>query len=192
VRDAIRLKHYSRHTEEAYVTWIKRYIFFHDTRHPKDMGTADIEACLTHLAVQQKVAASTQNQSLSALLFLYRDVLRQPLNGSIDAIRARKPKRLPTVLTKEEALQVIDVLSGTHALMCKLLYGTGMRLIECLRLRVKDLEVAQQQIILRDGKGLDDRVTMLPTSLVVPLQAHLAQVQRLHAQDVAHRVAPVY
>src|SRR5262245_30843317 len=188
------------------------------------MGTADIEACLTHLAVQQKVAASTQNQSLSALLFLYRDVLRQPLNGSIDAIRARKPKRLPTVLTKEEALQVIDVLSGTHALMGKLLYGTGMRLMERLRLRVKDLEVAQQQIILRGGKGLDDRVTMLPTSLnrstqdwhgrgplgpvslgrrrfectnvmwtdlVVPLQAHLAQVQRLHAQDVAHRVAPV-
>jgi integron integrase len=192
VRDAIRLKHYSLHTEQACVTWIKRYIFFHDKRHPKDMGSADIEAFLTHLAVQQKVAASTQNQALSALLFLYRDVLRQPLDGPIDAIRARKPKRLPTVLTKEEALQVIEALSGTHALMGKLLYGTGMRLMECLRLRVKDLDFAQRQIIVRDGKGMDDRVTMLPASLVVPLQEHLSRVQRLHAQDVAHRVAPVY
>jgi integron integrase len=192
VRDAIRLKHYSRHTEEAYVTWIKRYIFFHDTRHPKAMGAAEIEVFLTHLAVQQKVAASTQNQALSALLFLYRDVLRQPLDGPIDAIRARKPKRLPTVLTKEEALQVIEALSGTHTLMAKLLYGTGMRLMECLRLRVKDLDFAQRQIIVRDGKGLNDRVTMLPASLVVPLQEHLSRVQRLHAQDVAHRVAPVY
>jgi integron integrase len=192
VRDAIRLKHYSRHTEQAYVTWIKRYIFFHDKRHPKDMGAADIEAFLTHLAVQQKVAASTQNQALSALLFLYRYVLRQPLDGPIDAIRAHKPKRLPTVLTKEEALQVIGALSGTYELMAKVLYGTGMRLMECLRLRVKDLDFAQQQIIVRDGKGLDDRVTMLPASLVIPLQEHLAQVQRLHAQDIAQRVAPVY
>ncbi len=144
VRDAIRLKHYSLHTEHAYVTWIKRYIFFHDKRHPKDMGAAEIEAFLTHLAVQQKVAASTQNQALSALLFLYRDVLRHPLDGPIDAIRARKPKRVPTVLTKEETLQVIGTLSGTYALMAKLLYGTGMRLMECLRLRVKDLDFAQQ------------------------------------------------
>jgi integrase len=172
VRDAIRLKHYSWHTEEAYVTWIIRYIFFYDKRHPKDMGAEDIEAFLTHLAVQQKVAASTQNQALSALLFLYRDVLRLPLDGPIDAIRARKPRRLPTVLTKEEALQVIGALSGTHALMGKLLYGTGMRLMECLRLRVKDLDFAQWQIIVRDGKGMDDRVTMLPASLVVPLQEH--------------------
>src|SRR5262245_57193517 len=192
VRDAIRLKHDSRHTEEAYVTWIKRYIFFHDKRHPKDMGAAEIEAFLTHLAVQQKVAASTQNQALSALLFLYRDVLRHPLDGPIDAIHARKPKRLPTVLTKEEALQVIGALSGTHALMAKVLYGTGMRLMECLRLRVKDLDFAQQQIIVRDGKGMDDRVTILPASLVVPLQDHLSGVQHLHAHDVAQRVAPVY
>jgi integron integrase len=192
VRDAIRLKHYSLHTEHAYVTWIKRYIFFHDKRHPKDMGVAEIEAFLTHLAVQQKVAASTQNQALSALLFLYRDVLRHPLDGSIDAIRARKPTRLPTVLTKEEALQVIGALSGTHQLMAKMLYGTGMRLMECLRLRVKDLDFAQQQIIVRDGKGMNDRVTMLPASLVIPLQAHLSLVKQLHAQDVAQRVAPVY
>jgi integrase len=172
VREAIRLKHYSLHMEHAYVTWIKRYIFFHDKRHPKDMGSADIEAFLTHLAVQQKVAASTQNQALNALLFLYRDVLRQPLDRPIDAIRARKPTRVPTVLTKEEALQVIGSVSGTHELMGKLLYGTGLRLMECLRLRVKDLDFAQQQIVVRDGKGLEDRVTMLPASLVGPLQEH--------------------
>jgi integrase len=153
VRDAIRLKHYSRHTEEAYVTWIKRYMFFHDTRHPKEMGATDIEAFLTHVAVPQKVAASTQNQALSALLFLYRDVLRPPLDGPIDAIRARKPKRLPTVLTREEALQVIEALSGTHALMATLLFGTGMRLMECLGLRVKDLDFAQRQIMVRMAKA---------------------------------------
>jgi integrase len=172
VRDAIRLKHYSLHTEHAYVTWIKRYIFFHDKRHPKDMGAAHIEAFLTHLAVQQKVAASTQNQALSALLFLYRDVLRQPLDGPIDAIRARKPKRLPTVLTKEEVLQVIGALSGTYELMAKVLYGTGLRLMECLRLRVTDLDFAQRQIVVRDGTVMEDRVTMLPASLVGPLQEH--------------------
>jgi integron integrase len=192
VREAIRLKHDSRHTEDASVTWITRDIFFHDTRHPKAMGAAEIEAFLTHLAVQQTVAASTQNQALSALLFLDRDVLRQPLDGPIDAIRARKPRRLPTVLTTEEVLQVIGTLSGTSALMAKLLYGTGMRLMECLRLRVKDLDFGQLQIVVRDGKGLNDRVTMLPASLIVPLQEHLARVQRLHAHDVAQRVAPVY
>jgi integrase len=177
-RDAIRLKHYSWHTGHASVTWIKRHIFFHDTRHPKDMGAAEIEAFLTHLAVQQKVAASTQNQALSALLFLYRDVLRQPLGGTIDAIRARKPAHLPTVLTTEEAPQVIGALSRTHALMAKVLYGTGMRLMECLRLRVKDLDVAQQQIIVRDGTGMNDWVTMLPASLVIPLQEHLSLVKQ--------------
>ena len=145
VRDAIRLKHDSLHTEHTSVTRIKRYMFFHDTRHPKDTGAADIEAFQTHLAVQQKVAASTQNQALSALLFLYRDGLRQPLDRPIDAIRARKPKRLPTVLTKEEALQGIGSVSGTYALMAKLLYGTGLRLMECLRLHVKDLDFAQRR-----------------------------------------------
>ncbi|MGH8064661.1 MAG: phage integrase N-terminal SAM-like domain-containing protein [Candidatus Entotheonellia bacterium] len=125
VRDAIRLKHYSIRTEESYVTWIKRYIFFHNKRHPNEMGSAAIEAFLTYLAVHQKVAASTQNRALSALLFLYRDVLKKPLDLPIDAIRAKKPKRLPTGLTKEEALEVIERLSGTHQLMAKLLYGSG-------------------------------------------------------------------
>ena len=149
------------------------------------MGGAEIEAFLTHLAVHQKVAASTQNQALSALLFLYRDVLTQPVDRPIDAIRARKPKRVPTVLTKEEVLQVIGALSGTYELMAKLLYGTGLRLMECLRLRVKDIVFAQQQIVVRDGKGMKDRITMLPASLVVPLQEHLAHVKHLHAQDLA-------
>jgi integrase len=143
VRDAIRLKHYSIRTEESYVTWIKRYILFHNKRHPHEMASAEIEAFLTHLAVQQNVAASTQNQALSALLFLYRDVLKMPLDLSINAVRAKKPKRLPTVLTKEETLMVIECLSGMQRLMAKLLYGGGLRLMECLRLRVKDLDFAQ-------------------------------------------------
>jgi integron integrase len=192
VRDAIRLKHYSLHTEQSYVTGIKRYIFFHDKRHPKDMGSAEIEAFLTHLAVQQKVAASTQNQGLSALLFLYRDVLGQPLDRPIDAIRARKPKRLPAVLTKEEALKGIGDVSGPHELMAMLLYGTGLRLLECLRRRVKDLDFAQQQIVVRDGKGMDDRVTMLPASLVGPRQDHLARVKHVHTQDLAKGYGAVY
>jgi integron integrase len=192
VRDAIRLKHYSIRTEESYVTWIKRYILFHNKRHPNAMGSAEIEAFLTHLAVDRQVAASTQNQALSALLFLYRDVLKTPLDHSIDAIRAKKPKRLPTVLTKDETLNVIERLSGTQRLMAKLLYGGGLRLMECLRLRVKDLDFAQHQIIVRDGKGMEDRVTMLPESLIIPLQEHLSHVKRLHARDVAQEVGPVY
>jgi integrase len=153
VRDAIRLKHYSIRTEESYVTWIKRYILFHNKRHPNEMASAEIEEFLTYLAVDQKVAASTQNQALSALLFLYRDVLKTPLDLPIDAIRAKKPKRLPTVLTKEETLTVIEHLSGTQRFMAKLLYGGGLRLMECLRLSVKDLDFAQRQIIVRDGNG---------------------------------------
>jgi integron integrase len=192
VRDAIRLKHYSIRTEESYVTWIRRYILFHNKRHPNEMASAEIEAFLTHLAVDQKVAASTQNQALSALLFLYRDVLKTPLDLPIHAMRAKKPKRLPTVLTKEETLTVIERLSGTQRLMAKLLYGGGLRLMECLRLRVKDLDFAQRQIIVRDGKGMEDRVTMLPESLISPLQEHLSHVKRIHAQDVAQKVGPVY
>jgi len=137
VRDAIRLKHYSIRTEEAYVGWITRFILFHDKRHPNDMGRAEIEAFLTHLAVDLNVAASTPNQAFSALLFLYRDVLHKDLDGPIDALRASKPKRLPTVLTKEETRRVIECMSGVHQLMAKLLYGSGLRLMECVRLRVK-------------------------------------------------------
>jgi integron integrase len=192
VREAIRLKHYSIRTEESYITWIKRYIFFHNKRHPSELGGAAIEAFLTHLAVEQQVAASTQNQALSALLFLYRDVLKVPLDLPIDAMRAKKPKRVPTVLTKEETLMIIECLSGTQRLMAKLLYGGGLRLMECLRLRVKDLDFAQRQITVRDGKGMEDRVTMLPESLISPLQEHLSHVKRIHAQDVAQGVGTVY
>jgi integron integrase len=192
VRDAIRLKHYSIRTEQSYVTWIKRYIFFHGKRHPNEMGAAEIEVFLTHLAVQQQVASSTQNQALSALLFLYRDVLKTPLGRPIDAMRARKSKRLPTVLTKDEALQVMGVLSGGHELMAKLLYGSGLRLMECVRLRVKDLDFDQHQLIVREGKGMEDRMTMLPGSLVTPLQAHLQRVKRIHTLDLAQGHGEVY
>ena len=192
VRDAIRLKHYSIRTEEAYVSWIKRYILFHDVRHPDEMGTAQVEAFLTHLAVKENVAASTQNQAFSALLFLYREVLHKDLDGHINALRAKKPKRLPTVLTKEEVHRVLGHLSGDHLLMAKLLYGSGLRLMECLRLRVKDIDFAQRQILVRDGKGEKDRVTMLPESLVAPLQDHLRIVERTHEEDLTRGFGAVY
>ncbi len=185
VRETIRLKHYSIRTEEAYVTWIKRYILFHNKRHPLEMGAAEIEAFLTHLAVEQHVAASTQNQALNALLFLYREVLKQDLERPIDAVRAKRPKRLPTVLTPEEARKVIGFLSGTHSLMAKLLYGSGLRLMECARLRVKDIDFTQRQIVVRGGKGTKDRVTVLPDSLIPPLREHLRHVKVIHDSDLA-------
>jgi integron integrase len=191
VRDALRLKHYSIRTEDSYVNWIRRYILFHNKRHPNEMGASEVEAFLTHLAVNESVAASTQNQALSALLFLYREVLKKDL-GPIDALRARKPKRLPTVLTKEEVHRVLGHLSGTHQLMAKLLYGSGLRLMECVRLRVKDIDFAQRAIIVRDGKGQEDRVTMLPESLIAPLQEYLQRVKRLHEEDLAKDHGTVY
>ena len=192
VRDRIRVKHYSRRTEEAYVDWIRRYILFHHKRHPNEMGIAEIEAFLTHLAVQKNVAASTQNQALSALIFLYREVLHLELPGLIDAVRANKPKRLPTVLTKDEVRRVIDCLTGTHQLMAKLLYGSGLRLLECLRLRVKDLDFERRQLTIRDGKGMNDRVTMLPESLIALLQEHLRHVKLLREGDLAQGYGSVY
>jgi len=186
VSDAIRLKHYSPRTEEAYVGWIRRYILFHNKRHPREMGTPEIEAFLTHLTVDRNVAASTQNQALYAILFLYREVLRKDLDErAIDAVRAKKPKRLPIVLTKEEALRLIGFLSGKYRLMAKLLYGSGLRLGECLELRVKDVDFAQRQIIVRDGKGMKDRVTILPETLTPFLQEHLRHVKYLHDDDLS-------
>lgn len=192
VRDAIRLKHYSIRTEQAYVNWIKRFILFHHKRHPNEMGTPEIEAFLTHLAVEENVAASTQNQALSALLFLYREVLHQELDGPIDALHAHKPKRLPTVLTRDEVRRLFDHLSGVNLLMARLLYGSGLRLMECVRLRVKDLDFDYRTITVRDGKGEQDRVTILPDSLVVPLQDHLRVVKRTHDQDLARGYGAVY
>jgi integron integrase len=192
VRDAIQLKHYSSRTSESYVHWIRRYILFHNKRHPKDMGTPEIEAFLTYLAVKENIAASTQNQALSALLFLYREVLRQDIAFVPNSIRAQKPRRLPTVLTKEEVQKVIGLMTGIHQLMAKLLYGSGLRLMECVQLRVKGIDFGQSQIVVRDGKGMTDRVTMLPNSLIEPLQEQLQRVKRLHEKDLAKGYGRVY
>jgi integrase len=192
VRDAIRRKHCSIRTEDAYVRWIKRFILFHDKRHPRDMGAPEIEAFLTHLAVESKVAASTQNQAFDAILFLYREVLKQDLDDTINAVRAKRPKRLPTVLTREEARTVIRMLSGTHQLMAQLLYGSGLRLMECVRLRVKDLDFPQRQIIVRDGKGAKDRVTMMPHITITSLKQHLQRVHAIHERDPGAGYGAVY
>jgi integron integrase len=192
VRDALRVKHYAYRTEESYVQWIRRYILFHNKRHPKDMAEPEVQAFLTHLAVENNVAASTQNQALSALLFLYRHVLHQPLSESIDAVRARQSKHLPTVLTPEEVQQVLKYLEGTYQLLAKLLYGAGLRVKEGLRLRVKDVDFAQGQLIIRDAKGNKDRLTVLPQSLTAQLQAHLVQVKQTFQDDLALGYGAVY
>ena len=186
VRDAIRVKHYSYRTEQTYMDWIERYIRFHGLRHPAEMNAPEIQAFLTHLAVERNVSPSTQNQALSALLFLYRHVLNLELTDRIDAVRAKKEKHLPTVLTKEEVRQVIARMSGLQQLMAQLLYGSGMRLMECMRLRIKDIEFAQQQIIVRNTKGNEDRVTMLPQRIVAPLKAHLVEVKKMHELALAN------
>ena len=192
VRERVRLKHYSIRTEQAYVEWIKRFILFHDKRHPAQMGAAEIEAFLTHLAVKNKVSASTQNQAKSAILFLYREVLDQKLPWLEKVTQAKTAKRLPVVLTVREVQAVLKGLSGTHWLLASLLYGAGLRLMEAVRLRVKDVEFTRREIIVREGKGNKDRVTMLPESTIEPLKLHLAKVKLLHAQDVAAGAAGVY
>jgi integron integrase len=192
VRDTIRLKHYSYRTEESYVQWIRRYILFHGKRHPLEMGSAEIEAFLTDLAVNQQVAASTQNQALSALLFLYRAVLKQELDMSIDAVRAKRSRYLPTVLTREEVFAVIQNLPGVHQLFVQVLYGSGLRLTEGLQLRVKDVDFAQRQILVRDGKGKESRVTMLPSSLIDPLKHQLEKAKAIHQQDLDKGLGSVY
>jgi integron integrase len=183
VRDAIRLKHYSYRTEQSYVGWIRRYILFHNKQHPKDMGGAEVGVFLTHLAVERHVSASTQNQAFSALLFLYRNVLNQEL-GVLDAVRAKRSNYLPTVLTKGEVRSVLDNISRVQGLVIRVLYGSGLRLSEGLSLRIKDIDFAQRQIVARDTKGNESRVTMLPDSLIEPLQEHLRNVKRLHELDL--------
>lgn len=185
VRHATRLRHLSRHTEKAYVGWIRRYVLFHGKRHPADLGPAEITAFLSHLATRRRVAASTQNQALSALLFLYRAVLDVDVPWLDDLVRAKRPPRLPTVLARDEVRAVLDGLVGMPRLMTMLLYGAGLRLMECARLRVKDVDFARAQLVVRAGKGNRDRVTMLPASLHAPLTAHLARVRRLHERDLA-------
>ena len=192
VRGKIRLKHYSIRTEQAYVDWIKRYILHFDKTHPKDLGAADVEAFLTHLAVVGKVAASTQNQAKSALLFLYKEVLGQSLPWLDKVERAKVPKHLPVVLSQGEVQKVLSQLSGTHHLVVSLLYGTGMRILEALRLRVKDIDFARGEILIRDGKGFKDRVTMLPIKLIAPLKAHLEKTKALHDADLSNGFGSVY
>ena len=191
VRLVMRRNHYSIRTEEAYVQWIVRFIHFHKMQHPQEMDHTHIEAFLNHLALQN-VAASTQNQAFSALLFLYKNVLDQALPDPIKAIRAKKPQRLPTVLTRTEVGQVIDSLSSSHKLIASLLYGSGLRLLECLRLRVKDIDFAQSHIIVRSGKGNKDRITMLPDSVKPALIDHLKGVQALHQKDLDLGYGAVY
>lgn len=192
VRDRIRVKHYSIRTETQYLQWIRRFILFHDKRHPRDMGAAEVEAFLTHLAVEGRVAAATQNQALSALLFLYREVLGINLPWLDGVVRAKLPQRLPVVLTRQEVSGLLDRMNGLHGMMARLLYGTGMRLMECVRLRVKDVDFEQAEIVVRDGKGAKDRVTMLPQSLIGPLQEHLRWRRQLFEDDKAKGRAAVY
>ncbi len=192
VREKLRLKHYSIRTEESYVSWIRRFILFHNKRHPKDMGEAEIEEFLTHLAVKKSVAQSTQNQALNAIIFLYGEILRIELKEPINAIRAKRPRRLPTVLTKNEVRDVINALSGTYKTMGSLLYGSGLRLMECIRLRVKDIDFNMNQIVVRDGKGAKDRVTVLPKGVTGDLKEHLKRVQLLHKDDLANGFGTVY
>jgi integron integrase len=185
VRDAVRVRHYSYRTEQAYVGWIKRFILFHGKRHPAEMGAEEIRRYLTALAVQRRVSASTQNQALAALLFLYRDVLgREP--GWIDGVvRAKQPQRLPVVLTRSEVARLLAALGGTMWLVAVLLYGGGLRVIEALGLRVHDLDLHRGEILVRHGKGGRDRVTVLPGAAAAPLAAHLEGVRRRHAADLA-------
>jgi integron integrase len=170
---------------QTYCHWVKRFIYFHKVRHPDEMGEPEINAFLTHLAVKERVAASTQNQALSALLFLYRHVLAREIGDLGEVIRARKPKRMPIVMTREEVKAVLANLSGDKWLMASLMYGTGLRLMECLRLRVQDIDFTRKEILVRDGKGAKDRITMLPESLRAPLQDHLKKVKAIHEQDLA-------
>lgn len=184
VRARIRFKHYSLRTEQAYVDWIKRFIHFHGNRHPSELSSGDVEQFLTHLAAHLNVAASTQNQAQSALLFLYREVLAHELPWLDGVVRAKTSTRLPTVLTRSEVARVLDAFRGTHRLVGELLYGTGMRILEAVRLRVKDVDLERGEILVRDGKGAKDRVTMLPDRLADPLRCQLREAQRLHAMDL--------
>ena len=192
IRDKLRVKHYAIRTEEQYLHWIKRYILFHGKRHPKDMGATQIEAFLTNLALVGKVSASTQNQAKSALLFMYREVFEQTPPWLDNVTQARVPKRLPVVLTVKEVQAVLAELTGTHKLIAGLLYGAGLRLMEAIRLRVKEVEFSRGEIIVRDGKGGKDRVTMLPDAIAAALKLHLARVKALHDQDLAEGFGAVY
>lgn len=192
VRTLIRAKHYSIRTETQYVQWIRRYILFHNKRHPREMGAVEVNAFLSDLAVHGNVSSSTQNQALAALLFLYKEILEIDLPWLDNLIRAKRPSRLPTVLSRTEVQQILDRMQGIYGLLARLLYGTGMRLMECIRLRVKDVDFDRNEIIIRDAKGGKDRVTMLPASLITPLREHLAKRRELFQSDTAKGKAEVF
>jgi integron integrase len=192
-REALRNRHYSLRTEQTYISWVRQFILYHKKRHPRDMGTAEINDFITHLVNQRIVSASTQNQAISAILFLYRNVLQVQLDETaLLPIRPVKPKRVPTVLSRIEARKVISKMEGIHKLMAQIMYGSGLRLMEVMRLRVKDLDFANRQIVVRDGKGENDRITMFPDILVEPLRLHIQQVRLLHEQDLARGFGTVY
>jgi integron integrase len=192
MRIHLRTRHYSIRTEEAYVDWARRFIVFHGKRHPRDMGAAEVEAFLSHLAVERHVSASTQNQAKAALLYLYKQVLEIDLPWLNEVVQAKRPKRLPVVLTPTEVRELLLHMDGTTGLIAQLLYGTGMRLLEALRLRVKDVEFARREIVVREGKGNKDRVTVLPENLMAPLQAQLQKARLLHEKDLAAGLGRVY
>ncbi|WP_456377740.1 integron integrase [Thiolapillus sp.] len=193
VADAIRTRHYSIRTEQAYIDWIRRFILFHGKRHPRDMNEKDVAVFLTYLAVQRNVAASTQNQALNALVFMYKEVLEKPLDPNIKGIAyAKRPKKLPVVLTREEVTKLLSQLEGTQWLVACLLYGSGLRLIESLRLRVMDLDFSRRAIFVRNGKGAKDRVVTLADELLLPLQRHLQNVKTCHERDLESGFGCVY
>jgi len=185
MRRVMKTQHYALRTEETYVNWVRRFILFHNKRHPNQMGTAEIEQFLTHLAVARQVSPSTQNQALSALLFLYQRVLQQDLERPVDAVRAKTTQRVPTVMTQSETKKMLAKLPLRFQLIGQLLYGSGLRLMECLRLRVKDVDFEQRQIVVRNGKGRKDRVTILPDRLHPALRRQLQYAQTLHHNDLA-------
>lgn len=181
----MRTRHYSFRTEQTYIDWARRYILYHNKRHPQDMGAAEVGQFLTYLAVKRQVSASTQNQAKSALLYLYKQVLAIDLPWLDEVVQARRPKRLPMVLTPGEVRDLLQHMSGTPGLVAEVLYGTGMRLMEALRLRVKDVEFARREILVRAGKGNKDRVTVLPENLMARLQEQLQKARSLHEKDLA-------
>jgi integron integrase len=192
VRAAIRVRGFSIRTETAYVDWIKRYVVFHGKRHPRDLSALEVTEFLTHLAVRRQVAAATQNQARAALLFLYKEVLGVTLPWLDAVVMSKKPVRLPEVLSRTEVRRVLEGAEGLTGMVLRLLYGTGMRLLEGLRLRVKDLDLQRREVVVREGKGGKDRITVLPESLVEPLRAHLVRVKALHVKDVSEGFGEVY
>lgn len=192
LRESIRLKHYSYRTEKSYVDWVKRFIIFHKMMHPKDMGAREVRDYLSHIAVKLNVSASTQNQALNALVYLYKEVIKKDLGNLGEIVRAKRPVRIPVVMTKSEVWRVLNLINPKHRLIMELIYGTGARLMECLRLRVKDIDFERNQVIIRDGKGFKDRLTVLPGRIKRPLLEHLTKVKLIHDRDLATGHGRVY